>query len=221
MMTKYISYVCLLFLMMSLKGCGDADRQLVSSDGPNRPTSSIGSGTFSLAFLPATSARIGSGVSFKIAATTVSGSTSARFTPSDGGTIGVNFDDPSGQPGGNSAGLRVENATFTVHPGALASAENIDMTVLSGTSLDDVLVAFGPAGLQFDPPAELMLVLAGDISSVDLHSLKAYHHTSDGEVTIVNLESYQSNGRLIVRISVPGFSDYSVGGDDPPEGEGP
>ena len=121
---------------------------------------------------------------------------------------------------GDTSDVRVEDAYFTVENGSVDQDVLITMTAFSGSKVKDVRVGFSPDGLVFNRPATLTIFLNG---SVNPDRLKAYHKSSDGTVTEVPLTlSALGSNRWQATLSVPGFSEYSLGDDwRPPEGGGP
>ncbi len=89
---------------------------------------------------------------------------------------------------------------------------NIRMQVVTGTKLEDIVVAFGPGGLQFDPVAQLRLQLIGDLTNVfEEGENVAYHIDGEGVVTKVSLEVDELDGSsCVLNIDVPGFSRYTI-----------
>lgn len=92
------------------------------------------------------------------------------------------------------------------------------MQVTSGHTLNDIVVAFSPEGLTFDPPATLTLVLRGE---VDPGAIQVYHlHGGAVEKASADVEYGEKTSTVIVKIF--SFSRYSLPGtDNPPEAEGP
>jgi hypothetical protein len=101
---------------------------------------------------------------------------------------------------------QVEWAELIVPKKALIEDTRITMKVLSGTSLEDIQVVFGPSGTSFVPSASLVLKLSG---SDKPENLVVYHYSAD-QVSDAVIEK-ESGWK--VRIEVPGFSRYSLGGD--------
>jgi hypothetical protein len=75
-----------------------------------------------------------------------------------------------------------------------------------------VAVAFTPSGLAFRPNATLEIVLVGKVDKKQVQ--KAYHTTGKGEVTELPIKVRGGRKYVKIRIKVPGFSRYSLGGDD-------
>lgn len=96
--------------------------------------------------------------------------------------------------------------------GTLDSDELITMTVY-GETLSDLVVAFSPAGLQFNKPAILTIRLGIQLvdGPVD-ESIPIHHIYSDGTVEIANFVSFSrwTNGAARFQVEVPGFSRYGL-----------
>ena len=118
---------------------------------------------------------------------------------------------------GDMSYVRVEKAYFAVENGAVDQDVLITMTAFSGSEVKNVKVGFSPDGLVFKQPATLAIFLRGPL---DPKRLKVYHTASDGTVTEIPFTlSALGSSRWQVTISVPGFSEYSLGDDNrPPEG---
>ena len=103
---------------------------------------------------------------------------------------------------------------FEIQAGALDEDTQIDMTV-SGTSLDDLVVAFAPAGLTFNIPAQLTIKVAVNKVEVLPESFMVKHIHGDGTVeeAVVGKYGLERSGLYYkFVIEVPGFSRYSMGG---------
>jgi hypothetical protein len=103
----------------------------------------------------------------------------------------------------------VKQATFQVAKKSIDKRVRIKMVVSSGTTLGDVSVKFTPEGQVFRPDAKLVLVLRGD----SLPEVKDGYHAHGSTVERIKV-SYDRRGRkhVILTMSVPGFSRYSLGG---------
>ncbi|MBI2950610.1 hypothetical protein HYY27_00875 [bacterium] len=141
-------------------------------------------------------------------------SASGWFSPGRDGELRVGFPryaDP-GQ-------VQVKRATFEVEEGSVGRRVEISMTAFSGTALEDVRIEFEPSGLAFSPPATLTLVLRGELDPGEVN----VYHTEGSTVTRVSADFEDGEKTLTVVVKVPGFSTYSLGGDEllPPEGNHP
>lgn len=142
-------------------------------------------------------------------------SASGWFTPEQGGSLNVKFANNYG----SWTDVRLKSATFQVDPGAIAAKTLITMDVTTGYTIDDVSVKFGPSGLTFNPEATLTLVFWGGSTlseeELRLREAQGYHITEDGYISTVTQETdTQGNAYYIIIIKVPGFSRYSLGGND-------
>jgi len=114
--------------------------------------------------------------------------------------------------------VQVKRATFEVEKGSIRGRQEITMQVTSGHSLKDVLVAFSPEGLTFDPPATLTIVLRGE---VDPGAIQVYH-LHGGAVEKVSADVEDGERTTTVTVKVSSFSRYVLPDDElPPEGESP
>ena len=94
----------------------------------------------------------------------------------------------------------------------------VTMSVRSGTSLDDVLIKFWPPGMLFTPAAELSVHFKGEFDGV---APVAYHVTKDGKVTVIKVTIEQKKGSFVLKVEVPGFSEYSYDDGDEEADEDP
>ena len=78
-----------------------------------------------------------------------------------------------------------------------------------GETLSELRVAFNPDGLQFSPSAQLKVVLGLDRIDLSLDDLKVYHEHEDGTVDEPDFWIQQQGSHIIIRVVVPGFSEYS------------
>lgn len=110
----------------------------------------------------------------------------------------------------NAGEVQVKRATFEVEKGAFDGRYEVTMRAFSGTTLEDISIQFEPSGLVFRPPATLTLVLRGE---VDPGAVKVYL-IEGSAVTQVFPDFEDGEKTLTIIIQVPGFSTYSLGGDD-------
>ena len=138
------------------------------------------------------------------------------FSDDQGGTLKVFFPEY-----GDDIEVQLRKVIFDVDEGSLSESAMIKMTAHTGNTLDDIWVAFEPSGLTFSPSAHLELWLRGSVTADDVQQV--YHLYGDGS----NVESIdtvvETNGVafLVVSFNVSSFSEYSLGGEDTPEGDGP
>lgn len=199
-----------------LSGCGSLSQ---SPSAPNLPAATRGLGeraSFSdgpvyLSFSPGASLR---STKPTARAGIYTESASGWFSPVWEGRLQVSF------PRYADAGeVQVKKATFEVERGAVEERQKITMRVTSGKSLSDVVIAFSPEGLSFDPPATLTIVLRG---KVDPEAIQVYHlHGGVVEKTSAEVEEGERTTTVIVRVF--SFSRYVLpdGSEPPPEAEGP
>ncbi len=143
-------------------------------------------------------------------------SASGWFSPDRGGQLNVSF----GKYTANDfAAVQVRSAKFVVDKGAIDAAHQITMKVFSGYSLNDVAIEFSPAGLRFNPSATLTIVLWGDLDPEEVH----VYHIEGSTITEVSADFEEGKKTWTIIIKIPGFSTYSLGGDEllPPEGDHP
>ena len=105
----------------------------------------------------------------------------------------------------------VKKVKFKVDKKSIEQTYDISMTVFTGSTLEDVMLAFTPSGIAFEPPATLEIYVEG---AVDADLLKAYHITGDGEVTEVGMDIDKKRKEWKITIKVPGFSRYDLSGND-------
>ena len=93
----------------------------------------------------------------------------------------------------------------------------ITMEAISGTTMGDVLVNFEPHGFDFDPryQPKLKLTLVGkDVPE----TRDGYHHHEPDDIEEIDVSYREYNGIVmkvvVITITVPGFSSYSLGGDE-------
>lgn len=130
------------------------------------------------------------------------------FYPEVNGTLSIEFPEY-----GDETIVRVRKVKFSVDKGMLDKKRKITMTATSGTTLDDVQVEFDPQGVQFHPPAKLEIYLSGG----KRRDLMAYHYSAS-QVTRATIEKVSlgddGSSGWKVTLEIPGFSRYSLGGDD-------
>ena len=136
-----------------------------------------------------------------------------NFSSHQGGSLRVTMPNY-----GDASTVRVKKVLFDVLPGSMEQNKaRITMTVYSGQTLGDVWVSFDPSGLTFKPGAKLKLYLQGPVTEQDVRN--AYHIYGNGSNVEQIATEITSSGEayLIVEFDVPGFSQYSLGGEDTPE----
>lgn len=127
-----------------------------------------------------------------------------HFANGQGGELNVTF-----PVYGNDNYVRVEKVKFHVNQKSTHNDTNITMTAISGATVNDVKIIFGPDGFVFDQPASLTITLKG---SVNPSGLKVYHISSNGAVSQASFQvSSLGKNHTEITIQVPGFSCYSLG----------
>ena len=185
-----------------LLGCSDGVQSPMSSDQP-----------------PAALAKPGGQKHRTVDASTtgVSSTTDQLYTQSDhglfsdhqGGTLKVTM-----PVYGDETTVRVKHVLFEVEPGSLTRKVKIRMTCYSGYTLEDVWVAFDPAGVTFAPPARLTLHLWGPVTAEDVQEVRHIYGSGSNVESITTEVSTNGEAFLKIVFDVPGFSEYSLGGDD-------
>ncbi len=205
-------------------GCGKSDQGLLAPEqSAVQPvgTSQISSGSFVIDFAPSLDRALSAPFAAKRTRVNegevVTESDAGWFSEKRGGKLKVNFNYRL-----KDDGVQVEKAKFEVEKGSIDESKRIKMRVTSGSSLGQIKVEFGPSGTVFSPAAKLTLDLKGKLTEEELAGLTAYHLEGDGEVSVVKLVVTETRDIIRLEIQVPGFSSYSMGGDDDftPEGEG-
>ncbi|MDA0747481.1 MAG: hypothetical protein O2954_13255 [bacterium] len=226
---KLFSYTLTVFALvgtMFLQGCGDSRQELLNS-GPSSVQESRGTqGAAYLILQPKVAGKLGLGDLIENTVRVVDGlvldpnskveTDADKFKYGSSGELWTYFGNYADYWNGE---VQVKEATFLVDKYSVPSESGdvrITMTVYSGYSFDDVVVKFEPSGFNFLPekPAHLKLKLRGKEVPEDV---KGYHaHGAEVEETEITYEEH--NGLLekyvIVTLKVPGFSEYSLGGDD-------
>lgn len=136
------------------------------------------------------------------------GTTVSDFFNGDGGFLIVS--EPNGPGPGDNL-----NVLFVVPPDALpAEVDEVLITMdVSGTTLSQLVMAFQPAGLVFDPWAHINLSVGRDLIDLPLTDLVAWHIYDDGTAEQVPFSIVDNNPYHIqIFIKVPGFSRYGMGG---------
>lgn len=219
-------------------GCGDMDRSPMATDtGVVAETAALETGA-KLVFSP----RALTSFAAKTAGSEQllrKKNVSKRFDPRKNGSIALKFANY-----GDSDILRVKKASFKVKKNSIGGLEpnsrnkyKISMEVTTGTKLDDIVIAFTPAGLKFAPRAKLQLLLKGrmdvggaaklagandddDMSDDGDEGEEAfmYHVSKDGEISKVLVKVKEKKSGWLLTIRVPGFSNYEW---DVAEADGP
>jgi hypothetical protein len=210
-------------------GCGDPERSLLSSGDPAVPTPGVSSvvdnGSFVIGFSGLNRGLSGAVAGKYAAGAKVTLSDKGWFSPRKDGKLEVKFNrrlyDRDDDDRDGRGGIYVKEAKFRVRKGSLSQKEFITMAVTSGSELSDIQVAFTEPGVEFHPAAELQLVMWGKLTEEEEEALQVFHTTSNGEVTVARskVSVNRKKDQITLFILVPGFSTYSPGGDDPPEGE--
>jgi hypothetical protein len=228
--------VALMAGLMGAIGCGDLDRSLVNSGDEVTVQEAFEAPAGYLVFSPRTA--------MQVATKTVKVNQNNTMVRIDDPTeiqtmmvehefrydrnkrISIKFREVGSDP----SLIQVKQAQFSVEKnsidtGGLSDAQldrytskkgvDIRMQVVTGTTLEDIVVAFGPAGLAFNPVAQLRLQLVGDLTGIFTAGEEAgYHINADGVVTkvSVSIDDLDEDGCNLI-IDVPGFSRYVLGDD--------
>ena len=223
--------------MMAVVGCGDLNRSLVSSGEEVSVQEAVEAPAGYIVFSQRAAVRAAKKINVTNNNTMVhvdnpqglhTQMVQHEFDYKKNKQISIKFDDYTGR---NKDLVQVKQAQFSVAKKSIDTADlglyhtaeqianyttkkgiNIRMQVVTGTQLEDVIVAFGPEGLKFDPTARLRLQLKGNLTEVFLEGQEAaFHIGADGTITKVrmNIENLNRSGVTLV-IEVPGFSRYTI-----------
>ena len=117
---------------------------------------------------------------------------------------------------GGKNDVMAKDVSFRIELGSIVGGgeHEITMEVHSGTTVDDIRVVFSPSGLAFSPMASLTMRLRGPVTAEQVSS--AQHICGGGKIieSITTETDRKGNSFLVVELKVPGFSIYSLGGDD-------
>lgn len=101
---------------------------------------------------------------------------------------------------------------FSVPEGALNAPVEISMQV-SGSCLEDLVIAFAPGGLEFLVDAELDIRVGKDLVGNKIERIKVLHVYADGKVEDAELYLASDSGKAFrFVVAIPGFSRYSMAG---------
>ena len=97
-------------------------------------------------------------------------------------------------------------------------AENVVITMtVYGSTLEDLVVGFDPGGFAFVKPAKLSITVGKERYTAIPEGVTVQHEYSDGTVeaiTVTHLLVQKDGGRINIKLDVPGFSRYSMGGGE-------
>jgi len=220
-----------------LVGCGAMDRTPMASDEAvveDVPASAMDGAR--LVFSP-TALLQGAAKRVKSDASSLTRKAAKRFNPNWRDDLSVVF-----PKYGDKDILRVKKARFIVKRKSITGLEpnsgrkyKISMEVTTGTTLDDIEIAFTPSGLKFAPEATLKLLLKGTMSVGGARKLAGvdsededdsddgtpgdegviYHVSKNGQITQVPVTIREKKSGWLLTIRIPGFSEYNW--DDVPE----
>lgn len=146
--------------------------------------------------------------------------TAAKIASSDDGrSVTKVFDEDGGkfkidEEGDENTDLDDLEIQFRIPDNALDGDVEITMTVY-GYTLETLVIAFEPAGLIFNIPAELEIEIGHDLCAADedeAEEMFGQHQYADGSVDEIDAELLKKNQEYEFYLQVPGFSRYSMGG---------
>jgi len=202
-MNRLKNLMCLTLLLAVvalLVGCG-ADYSPVAPD--ETALTQAADSRLLLAFSPQASQRVAK------LAQDPKARTSSELIGAKGGTVYIKDENGKGTKDNLVAILKVP-------ADALVADELITMTVY-GDKLSDLVVEFAPGGLEFLSPATLVLRLGLKLVDVSLHQavqIKHIYHDGTVEDVEVIFAAEKRDGRIRMKVKVPGFSRYALGGGD-------
>ncbi len=122
------------------------------------------------------------------------------FTPDDAGEFEVKMEEEDSEV----------NVEFCVQEGGVGEDVVITMTV-SGSTLNDLVIAFHPPGTQFVIPAVLKIDMESEDDNPESSDIQAFHIYPDGTSTVAEIIDIDADDdELAVEISIPGFSRYGL-----------
>ena len=220
-------------LVVAFSGCGDLNRTALGSSDPavSEDVMSTRPAGY-LVFSQRAAVRAAKKVQVDVSAGVFTHTESRYFESDENEKLEIEF----GQYG-NRETVRVDKATFWVRSNAMDISDlnpdqivkyvkrdsdnrwsrnssfdcRIDMAVSTGKTIEDVVVAFGPDELKFDPIAKLVISMKGPLrGKIQAGKGVAYHISKNGDISKVEMDVSidQDGGKLV--IDVPGFSRYGV-----------
>ena len=109
---------------------------------------------------------------------------------------------------GEEGGQDDVQALFVVPWKALDEKVEISVS-LQGDVLSNLVVEFGPSGLEFKKPAYLWVKVGAD--KMDADGVRVMHISKDGSEEISTYLKKGRDGNYYIVLKVPGFSRYSMG----------
>ena len=97
-------------------------------------------------------------------------------------------------------------------------AEDVVITMtVHGSTLEDLVVAFDPGGFEFLKPAKLIISVGKDRYTEIPEGVVVRHEYGDStveDITLYKLLVQKDGGRITIKVDIPGFSRYSMGGGE-------
>lgn len=213
-------------LVVASVGCGDLNRtSLASTSVETEEVMSQPAGY--LVFTQRAALRAAKRVKVDNSAGVFTHTESDYFRSDENGTLEIDF-----AKYGDKETIRIDKVRFKVKKNSIDLSDlapeeldefvrerrssfkcRIEMSASTGTTLEDVVVAFNPEGLIFDPVATLEIKLKGDVGDGVLTEGEsvAYHIDSRGRVSKVAMHvNVERGGGHVLKIDVPGFSRYGL-----------
>lgn len=109
------------------------------------------------------------------------------------------------------------NFKFKVSKKALPKDAEVEISMeVWGNKASEIVVGFTPSGLHFEKDCELEIELGGAWVDLTEEQIDALHLSADGVTEEAEIKKLKidDDGNLEIKIKIPGFSRYSMGGGD-------
>ena len=103
---------------------------------------------------------------------------------------------------------------FQVKKNAIARGEDVEIEMeLWGDYASEMVVGFTPSGYQFQEDCVLEIEIKGDWVDLTEDQIQALHISASGQIESAQILKIKvDDDELKIRIRIPGFSRYSIGG---------
>lgn len=115
---------------------------------------------------------------------------------------------------GNKEGEAKKRVGFKVKKNAIAKGEEIEIAMeIWGDYASEMVIGFTPSGYEFKEDCVLEIEIKGDWVDLTEEQIQALHISASGQVESAQILRVEvDDDELKIRIRIPGFSRYSMGG---------
>lgn len=123
-------------------------------------------------------------------------------------------DDEGKDDDGDNEGEAKKKVEFKIAKKAIPAGEDVEIAMeIWGDYASEMVIGFTPSGYQFAEDCVLEIEIEGDWVDLTEDQIQALHISANGQIESAHILKVKvDDDKLKIRIRIPGFSRYSMGG---------